>query len=68
MRILHNLAIGAGIILLDPFAGDPVIQRGITVPGNTELTNDFGRIAADFQRALDAARTRRSVGDRRLSE
>ena len=55
---MHNLAIGAGMILLDPFAGDPVTPREITVPDNADLTNNFGRIAADFKRALGAAKTR----------
>jgi hypothetical protein len=34
MRLLHDLLMGASVVLLDPFAGDPVAPVTITVPSN----------------------------------
>ena len=61
MRIVHNLLIGAGSVLLDAFAGDPIGKVTITVPGDDALASDFGRVSADLKRAIDKARTRRSA-------
>jgi hypothetical protein len=53
MRLLHNLLMGASVVLLDAFAGDPVAQVTITVPSNDAVANDFGRVAGDLVRAID---------------
>ncbi len=55
MRIVHHLLIGAGSVLLDAFAGDPVAKVTITVPGDDVLASDFGRVSADLKRAIDRA-------------
>jgi hypothetical protein len=53
MRLLHDLLMGASVVLLDPFAGDPVAPVTITVPSNDAVANDFGRVAGDLARAID---------------
>ena len=53
MGFLHNLLMGASVVLLDPFAGDPVAPVSITVPSQDALANDFGRVAGDLTRAID---------------
>ena len=53
MGIVHNLLMGASVVLLDPFAGDPVAPVTITVPSDDAVANDFGRVAGDLTRAID---------------
>jgi hypothetical protein len=53
MRILHNLLMGASVVVLDIFAGEPVAPVTITVPSNDAVANDFGRVAGDLVRAID---------------
>ena len=53
MRIVHNLLIGAGSVLLDAFAGDPVAKVTVTVLSNDALASDFGRVCGDLKKAID---------------
>ncbi len=53
MRIVHDLLVGAGSVLLDVFAGDPVAQVTITLPNDDALASDFGRVAADLRKSID---------------
>jgi hypothetical protein len=51
--------IGAGSVLLDAFAGDPVAKVTVTIPSDDALANDFGRISADLKKAIDGVRLNR---------
>jgi hypothetical protein len=53
MRILHNLLLGASVVLLDVFAGDPVAPVTVTIPSDDAVANDFGRVAGDLVKAID---------------
>jgi hypothetical protein len=53
MQFVHNLLMGASVVLLDPFAGDPFAPVTITVPSDDAVANDFARVAGDLTRAID---------------
>jgi hypothetical protein len=39
--------------MLDAFAGDPVAAVTVTIPDPNAVANDFGRVSADLQKAID---------------